>query len=155
MAFYICTCLPLREKRQRTDLAGLSAKKLFQTRYSFLSCNAKENKTNMPLERKKILMLQGFVVYEIFLLSGRKFFVQFFLFSVLILSAYTSFRCWFSALLFFKDGFFLSSAHTLFYRVFLEVKFCCPLLHCRLNFSSFFLGSGLSSVTGHTTFTYK
>ena len=103
----------------------------------------------MPLERKKILMLQGLVVYERFLLSGRKFFVQFFLFSE-ILSAYTSFRCWFSALLFSRTGFFLA-LHTLCFIVFWKSSF---VVRCSTTayFSSFFFGSGLSSVTGHTTF---
>ena len=95
-------------------------------------------------------MLQGLVVCERFLLSGRKFFCPVFFssqrFSPLTLhSAADSQLCFFS-----RTGFFLA-LHTLCFIVFWKSSF---VVRCSTTayFSSFFLGSGLSSVTGHTTF---
>ena len=94
-------------------------------------------------------MLQGLVVCERFLLSGRNFFLSSF-FSSQRFSPLTLHSAADSQLCFSRTGFFLA-LHTLCFIVFWKSSF---VVRCSTTayFSSFFLGSGLSSVTGHTTF---
>ena len=157
MAFYIYTSLPLlsKKRRQRIVLAGLSAKKLFQS-----ICSRRGTVFYRVMPKKIVLLIcrwkeknrhsSGFSsVWEIFIIRPQVFLSSFFSsqrFSPLTLhSAADSQLCFFS-----RTGFFLA-LHTLCFIVFWKSSF---VVRCSTAayFSSFFLGSGLSSVTGHTTF---
>ena len=137
MAFYICTSLPLQEKEAKNRSCWpLCKKKLFQS-----ICSRRGTVFYRVMPKKIVLLIcrwkknphaSGFSSVLDFYCQAASFLSSFFSsqrFSPLTLhSAADSQLCFFS-----RTGFFLSSAHTLFYR-FLEVKFCCPLLHCRLFF---------------------
>ena len=104
----------------------------------------------MPLEREKNPHASGFSsVWEIFIVRPQVFLSSFFSsqrFSPLTLHSAADSQLWF----FSRTGFFLA-LHTLCFIVFWKSSF---VVRCSTAayFSSFFLGSGLSSATGHTTF---